>query len=1548
MTMTRNLDLSRSMGTLLGLLLCTTILHAQHPQWAYRQIQAEAIAQGFSQANIIGITAVNSQGHVIGITEMGLNSTNYPLEFLGQVFQPSAVGENSRLLLAFDSTGTVLWHRVFSTQFGPTCEYTLSIDDEDRINLFIGGNIGNAIYFPDTTLSGFWPSFGSRMFRLQPDGAFDRLVFDQTSSFQRVIEAKGNYLGFMYGGNPGYNGMRLINEDGVILWDLAYQNPIGFYEYPRYTVLADSSMVVAGAWNTAPLAGETIDGPVANETYYAFRVSQAGELLWYKSFASDGNNTMGTNRRMWGLEAMPGGGVVMMAEQANEVVFAGEFFSSGLPNSRKILFMIVDDEGNEVAGYQIAGNTNVLGSNEQPSLSVGPTGRIFFASQTFANATINGYSFITGPNTTHPTLYGCVDPVEGLQYLDIVGNATCCQGSGNKPKVVQAVGNGFFLFAQHLGSPVSQVACLEPVEWRDIVTWIRDVPKPVPQIAFTVDIAQGQERIIAIRDSTIGADTYAWTFGDGGTSTGTTPVHVYMNGGQYSVCLTATNACGASSLCEVVDLFGGFTLRPDRGNEGSVVLSSISGGGVVNVQQVRLKRSGEPDIAGFGLATVTSTNSFGTLFTRNVRFDLAGAALGAWDVELTFPDSVVTLANGFQVLPDAGIQLQMDPLPSSWPIPFREGAFDAGYPFQHRARGGAHSEGFRLRNTGGETAFLVPVVSIIPEGSADGHYERNYRAERLPPTIAPGYQALQEFRNANGFSPLVNVEGLTNLDFVIKDGRRIRTHLIPYVKPGATFTHYTSHAVAEVRILNWIATNVGYSPLFGSRIMAGENAPLSLSGMAEFVRLAASEVMGMPIDATACGACFTQAQEFVLDFYRQEVLADIVAAGVNEQPRVFMVTEVLENILARVLQSNCVPNFTIANINAQLFHQIRLRAFELFVDHPQVRPCPPPPPTQPFPVVNTRPVRIGGSSLSSSGRSGAVFGPVLLPSPVITPPLPGAASTLHGIFFGSLHGDGTVTGTVTVITPEGPAHGAVKADLEEAQADFTFEILEDEVVVQSAERTIRSGGVLKLTSLGGLDFVDELPDEVSDCLFPLAAYDHQMSDAEFETAVNDCMRLGYMIFTEEDLLETSDPATSNVALPASAFPQDGCFNKPTTGPKWLDKPLAFEYTALNFYGNLVLGHKGFNCSYDPNEKYGPGDNQENIWVRSDTDFNYEITFENDPDANAAALSVTIEDVIDLEKFDISTMEFLAASVAGDVSIEMRPDDHDGIYLVDMRPRIPHVLMLRNEVNENTGLVRWTFTALDTITLAPSTDALAGFLPPNDSTYAGCGSVSFRIQKRNTVISGDTLRNQASIIFDQNDPILTSVWTNILDDIAPQSEVNALPAVTLDPDFSVSWSGSDAVGVIDRYRLYASMDGESFVVMGEYQDEGPIQLSGSVGETYYFYTRAIDKAGNFEDAPADGYDTSISIEAVGIDENDADRIALLCFPNPATDLVMVMVSARDPATGYRVFDAAGHEVLQGRTNMAGRFDLNIRDLKPGMYLVQVYGEGRMGTVRFMKE
>jgi len=78
--------------------------------------------------------------------------------------------------------------------------------------------------------------------------------------------------------------------------------------------------------------------------------------------------------------------------------------------------------------------------------------------------------------------------------------------------------------------------------------------RPVAPVAnFTTNVTSGDAPLaVAFTDASTGADSWAWTFGDGATSTGQNPVHTYTAPGTYTVNLTVTNAAGSDSATKIV------------------------------------------------------------------------------------------------------------------------------------------------------------------------------------------------------------------------------------------------------------------------------------------------------------------------------------------------------------------------------------------------------------------------------------------------------------------------------------------------------------------------------------------------------------------------------------------------------------------------------------------------------------------------------------------------------------------------------------------------------------------------------------------------------------------------------------------------------------------------------------------------------------------------------------------------------------------------------------------------------------------------------------
>jgi PKD repeat protein len=66
----------------------------------------------------------------------------------------------------------------------------------------------------------------------------------------------------------------------------------------------------------------------------------------------------------------------------------------------------------------------------------------------------------------------------------------------------------------------------------------------LPSVAFSSEV---DGLTVSFEDESTGADSYAWSFGDGNTSTMANPTHTYDSEGIYTVILETTNQCGTTS-----------------------------------------------------------------------------------------------------------------------------------------------------------------------------------------------------------------------------------------------------------------------------------------------------------------------------------------------------------------------------------------------------------------------------------------------------------------------------------------------------------------------------------------------------------------------------------------------------------------------------------------------------------------------------------------------------------------------------------------------------------------------------------------------------------------------------------------------------------------------------------------------------------------------------------------------------------------------------------------------------------------------------------------
>ncbi len=194
-------------------------------------------------------------------------------------------------------------------------------------------------------------------------------------------------------------------------------------------------------------------------------------------------------------------------------------------------------------------------------------------------------------------------------------------------------------------------------------------------------------------------------------------------------------------------------------------------------------------------------------------------------------------------------------------------------------------------------------------------------------------------------------------------------------------------------------------------------------------------------------------------------------------------------------------------------------------------------------------------------------------------------------------------------------------------------------------------------------------------------------------------------------------------------------------------------------------------SFDPNDINGPAGYLDAHYVPNNQAMDYIIRFENDPlQANAPAQEVVIEhrldDDLDLTTFELDRFGFGTANQ----SVPPGQDAWQQVIAYKNPDGSALDVAVSIGLNRATRTVQWTFRSLNPATGLLPEDPTAGFLPPNGAEDLGAGYVTFRVRPLPGRVTGTIVTAQASIVFDTNAPILTNIYSNVLDGAAPTSTV----------------------------------------------------------------------------------------------------------------------------------------------------------------------------------
>ena len=169
--------------------------------------------------------------------------------------------------------------------------------------------------------------------------------------------------------------------------------------------------------------------------------------------------------------------------------------------------------------------------------------------------------------------------------------------------------------------------------------------------------------------------------------------------------------------------------------------------------------------------------------------------------------------------------------------------------------------------------------------------------------------------------------------------------------------------------------------------------------------------------------------------------------------------------------------------------------------------------------------------------------------------------------------------------------------------------------------------------------------------------------------------------------------------------------------------------------------------------------------------------------------------------------------------------------------------MTGSVNLVTGTITWTMAAINPTTGDVDFSPDAGFLPPDNTTGAGEGYVSFTATMQPGLATGTVLSTGGSIIFDRNAAITTPVWSNEIDANIPSAGVTSLPATSTPGSLPVKWTGSDGAGSgIADYNVYVSVDGGPLTLWKHDTTTTSGSYAVTAGNTYGFAAQATNNVG----------------------------------------------------------------------------------------------------------
>ncbi|WP_292861976.1 putative Ig domain-containing protein [Nostoc sp. LPT] len=266
----------------------------------------------------------------------------------------------------------------------------------------------------------------------------------------------------------------------------------------------------------------------------------------------------------------------------------------------------------------------------------------------------------------------------------------------------------------------------------------------------------------------------------------------------------------------------------------------------------------------------------------------------------------------------------------------------------------------------------------------------------------------------------------------------------------------------------------------------------------------------------------------------------------------------------------------------------------------------------------------------------------------------------------------------------------------------------------------------------------------------------------------------------------------------------------------------------------------------PNTLINPDGFGTQNWLTAGAVIPYAIRFSNNANQGTtpiAQVSITqqLDSDLDLNTFTLDDFGF------GEITVDVPLGVQNYSQRLDLRSTRNVFVDVNAELHTATGVVTWTFTAIDPSTGNAANSTNQGFLPPNDQNGVGSGFVGYSVQAKANSTNSSRVDAQANIVFNSQTPIQTTAVFNTLDSDIPTNKVNTLP-VNSSSNFTVSWTGSDTGSALAFYDIFVSTDGGEFIPWQVNTTATSAIYNGETGRNYTFYSVATDNLGQREVVP----------------------------------------------------------------------------------------------------